>query len=422
MLQNLPTAFFALIPCFLTLKLMYLQEEYSTIEKSMLREPKIIEKECEKRPVEPIEVDAKSEANTKLIWETMYKHPDDENIRGRPFSGLEHYGHILQEYLDVPAFAVEANSNKDDPNASAKGGNVNPQLVTAISSIHFEDFKYSIPKVFEKFGDKSLVGDRVIVYDLGLELEQLKYFANLTKVELRKFNYSKYPEQTKWLPSKIFQIMIIKDCLMEFKSCLWFDSNFHFTKNADDLVQRYVYGRKSSFVYFAKPFTHTPAWATHPFMYGYLPTNITKHVVSNNYVMGHAGGILLVNTEDFKQNFMRFAIACALTPECMMPNYPLNEHRMPWGTKFNPYGDFEYRHCDKKNQPGRPYNCHKFNHSLWMILVSNAYSYSTQKFRAASDDFIGYIDESKTVKEVETPPWQLVQALDYKDHRIFFRK
>lgn len=373
--------------CFLMLKLLHLQADYQLLHSKIDDEPIIIQKECVRQEIARPE---KSSLNSDLLKDLMYTHPDDPLIRGRPFSGLETYGHILQEYLDAPTVTVDATSK-----------NVKPQLVTGLSANHFEEHKAAMNSVFDKFPNQT-----IIVYDLGLDVLQLKYYRTTPNLILRKFDFSQYPEQVRWLTNMSFKVLIIKDILMEFGSCLWFDTSIEFYKNADELVDRYIYERGSSFVYYIKPAMHNPAWATHPIMYAYLPTNITR-MTKQSYPMCQGGATVTVNTEELKHKIIKYAIACALTFECIAPNYPVSELRLEWGTRYNPYGDFEIRHCDKKNAPGRPYNCHRFDQSMWMILVSNAYDYNASKFRASLNDVLGAPNRTLADDKPQRPSWKL---------------
>ena len=319
----------------------------------------------------------------------MYTHPDQPLIKGRPFSGLVKYGHILQEYLNHPAIKINPETK-----------NIQPQLVTGLSANHFEEHKQSIKSIWKIFP-----GQKVVVYDLGLDITQLRYFRN-PLIELRKFNYTNFPEEFEWLTNMSFKVLILKDCLMEFGSCLWFDTSIEFTKNIDRILQKYIYERNSSFIYYIKPAMHSPAWATHPIMYSYFPSNITK-MGKKTYAMGQGGATITVNTEELKQNVMKWAIACALTNECIAPNYPISEERLEYGTRYNPKGEFEIRHCRKKIPMGRPYTCHRFDQSMWAILVSHLYDFNPTKFRVSLNDIIGapnrQISENKFIK----PKWQL---------------
>ena len=52
--------------------------------------------------------------------------------------------------------------------------------------------------------------------------------------------------------------------------------------------------------------------------------------------MPQSGAQILYNTVELQQGFMKWAIACALTMDCMFPNYELSEVRIKFGTRYNP--------------------------------------------------------------------------------------
>ena len=70
--------------------------------------------------------------------------------------------------------------------------------------------------------------------------------------------------------------------------------------------------------------------------------------------MSQGGATIIYNTVDLRDGIMKWAVACALTPECLMPNYELTEARTGlYGTRFNPWGNFEHRHCSNQYKTGR---------------------------------------------------------------------
>ena len=389
---NLITLSLSLLVVLLISKLLLVKNELTKLESSTNTDPIVVEKECERAPIDP---NQKSSISSNLLTDMMYTHPEQPLIRGRPFSGLENWGHLLREYLDHPTITPDPATD-----------NIKPQLVTGLSANHFEEHKAAMEKVFTHFRNHDNTPAKVIVYDLGIDIRQLKYYRTNPQLELRKFDFSKYPEEVKWLTNMSFKVLILRECLMEFGSCLWFDTSIEFHKNSTELVKKYVYERGSSFIYYIKPAMHNPAWATHPIMYAYLPSNITK-MVKQSYPMCQGGAHITVNTEDLKHHVMKWAIACALTPECIAPNYPVSELRTDYGTRYNPWGEFEIRHCDKKNPPGRPFNCHRFDQSMWMILVTNLYDYNASKFRANLNDIIAMPNRTLADDKMQRPSWKL---------------
>ena len=296
----------------------------------------------------------------------MYTHPEFPLVRGRPFSGLETHSHILQAYLDSKTIKLDP-QNK-----------ISPQPITAISSNHFAEHQ-----VNAKFFFKIFPNEKTVLIDLGLTEIQKKLIKNDERYIYKKFDFEKYPEKTTWLTNMAFKVFSIMECLMIYQACMWWDASIKFNKNYDELLKNYVYGRNSSFVYYIKPAGHTVAWATHPLMFSYLPSNITKmNLIQVSSLMSQGGATIIYNTIDLREGIMKWAIACALTPECLMPNYEMTEVRtQKYGTRFNPWGKFELKHCSKKYGIGHPFVCHRFDQSMWMILVANHYKFNITKYR-----------------------------------------
>ena len=399
----LPVLVCSLVSMVLMYKLLHLQGEFNHLKAIPVPKDIIIQKNCQTSKVNADEVHSldkqsigESTIKTEKLEDMMYTHPKLGLMRGRPFSGLVKHGHILQEYLDHPTVTI-------DPEKK----NIVPQLVTALSANHFEEHKMTIGSVFENFP-----GRKVLVYDLGIAATQHKQFMQDDRYDYRKFNFTKYNEEVWWLTNMSFKVLILRDCLMEFGSCLWFDTSLEFFKNDTEILDKYVYERNSSFIYYIRPAIHNPAWATHPLMYSYFPSNVTS-MLKKTFSSGQGGATITVNTDELKHGVMKWAIACALTPECIAPNYPINHERtdefgvIKYGTRYNPWGSFEIRHCDKKNSVYRPFTCHRFDQSMWMILVANLYDLNPIKFRAAMNDIIAMPDRTMAGDKLQKASWKL---------------
>lgn len=276
-----------------------------------------------------------SNENDSLYSKLLYTHPDYPTVKGRPFSGLITHGHILQKYLDHPTITLNPKHK------------IQPQLITALSSNHFIEHTLTVDKFLQFFPNHK----PVLVYDLGLTDEEKDYFLlEKHRYRLREFDFSKYPEKFKWLKNMSWKIILMMECLMEFSACLWFDTSLVIDHSPTQLINDYIYERKSSFVYYINTAGHNVAWATHPEMFAYFPSNISR-LNDVDFKMSQAGATITYNTEDLKHGIMKWAIACALTPECIMPNYELNAKRIKYGTKTNPFGNFDNHYCNKSLAP-----------------------------------------------------------------------
>ena len=180
----------------------------------------------------------------------------------------------------------------------------------------------------------------------------------------------------------------------------------NFDARATFLNALYIYARNSSFVYYIHPAPHNAPWATHPIMFSYLPSNITK-LNQKTANMCQSGAVLMYNTVEFQQKAMKYAIGCALTPECMFPNYELSERRTDimnerMAEKSNPWGSFEHKHCPgfSKAPWNKPFNCHRYDQSLMAILISNMYDHDYSMYRPMWSEVIGVTDR-RSAAEVD---------------------
>ena len=69
--------------------------------------------------------------------------------------------------------------------------------------------------------------------------------------------------------------------------------------------------------------------ATHPEMFSYFPSNVTRFkrtlipYPSENIGQSQSGLMFFYNSARLKQKIMKYAIACTLTESCIYPNSPL---------------------------------------------------------------------------------------------------
>ena len=103
-------------------------------------------------------------------------------------------------------------------------------------------------------------------------------------------------------------------CLQEFGACIWFDASVEMTKTYYDLVDKYIYERKQSFLFTIHETYHTNIYSTHPEMFAYFPS---PYIWSQS-LQQQSGCQIFYNTPEMKE-MMKFMVACALTPQCMYP-------------------------------------------------------------------------------------------------------
>ena len=204
------------------------------------------------QPTDEKQQPSKCNFKNSEIRNMMYHHPDFPLVRGRPFSGLETHAHILKSYLDAETITLDPNRRRT------------PQPITGVSSNHFLEHQVNAAIFFDKFPGKKL-----LFMDLGLTPIQVDKIKGDRRYIYKKLDFRKYPEKTTWLTNMAFKVFSIMECLMRYQACMWWDASIRFTKNYDDLLDKYVYGQNSSFVYYIKPAGHSVSWATHPMMFSY---------------------------------------------------------------------------------------------------------------------------------------------------------
>ena len=184
--------------------------------------------------------------STPKIQDLMYHHPNDHLIRGRPFSGLIKYSHILKTYLKSIELEITPENEEKI---------LTPQLVTGFSSDHFNQHRESVVTVFERFNiSLSKTNTRkILVFDLGLTQSQINILKSDPRYIYQKFNFEKYPPHTKWLKSYAFKIFTFMECLETYQNCIWFDASINFKKgkefSVNNLIKKYMIVNKSSFLY-----------------------------------------------------------------------------------------------------------------------------------------------------------------------------
>ena len=169
-------------------------------------------------------------------------------------------------------------------------------------------------------------------------------------------------------------------------------------------------------MYYIKEAGHDIRSHTHPRMYSYFPSDLQKHSASTTH-MKMAGAVIIYNDDRFRDNIMKWAMLCALTPDCIFPPLvqktctPPNEHiynQTRWHERlylpsesvlFNKNG----RKIDKEElkndtQARLPRNtvtnvldpvkmaysrtkfCHRFDQAMMAILIENYYDFDNKYF------------------------------------------
>ena len=106
-------------------------------------------------------------------------------------------------------------------------------IVSAVSSNHFEESKDMIGSA-----QKYLPKRRIVMYDLGLEKAQRKELETFCNVELRTFDFNKYPAYFRTLFKYAWKGFIIKTVAQETEHLFWADASIRFIPNFESALKK----------------------------------------------------------------------------------------------------------------------------------------------------------------------------------------
>jgi len=313
----------------------------------------------------PEQLELKTSSDEPSIEEVCYKDPNDPTRVGRPFLLPPEYKKLVDDYLN------------SKPLSRSKREKIRPQLVTAFSANHFHEHSEIVPSAFEHFKH-----DKILVYDLGLTKSQVNHIKDSNKYIYAKYDFDKYPKHAKTLMNMVFKVTIWIECLKKYGACLWFDTSILFQENADKVIKSHVIGNDVDFLYYIHPAGHNIAWATHPEMFGYFPSNVSVFNEIDRK-MSMAGAVIIYDTEECRNGIIKWAYMCALTSSCIEPKSELWPKRLWHGIMYH-----DNHYCNGTTPKQRPYNCHRYDQSLLSILVNNFYGYETERFHLEQKDWI----------------------------------
>lgn len=227
--------------------------------------------------------------------------------------------------------------------------------VTAVSSNHFNELMAHIAPA-----EKILPHRKIVVYDLGLNQQQINQLSSSQYIDYRKFNFSLFPEYVKNLRTYAFKPLIIAETLAEFGGVMWMDASIVLVKKyAYDVLLKRMIMQQSGFLFYVTPSRHSIVFATHKHMFDYLPMRGAKEMKAN---MAAATGMILFNTKYVIKHVMKWVILCTLLEDCIAPKE--TQLTCNFSLPDDVFG-----------------GCHRYDQSLFAIVVSNAYNDEMQRYR-----------------------------------------
>lgn len=221
-----------------------------------------------------------------------------------------------------------------------------PEIVTAATRDHFEAVKqlvYSIQKFYPK--------EKIYIFDLDLTDQQRRHLMAACNVRMREFWSNLFPkfvsdwEHYHWKP------LIIQTALAEFGHIIWINPGQ--VLSAPRLIEIAQESSDLSIRVFGQSQIHTTFAVTDRSMYKYLPTDRKKIYDSPHMEIF---GLILHNTEELNERFLKLLVACAMEPKCMAPA------TAKWTCDF----DFS----------GKLYaDCHRYDESAMNIILKNWFNF-----------------------------------------------
>ena len=216
-------------------------------------------------------------------------------------------------------------------------------VVTGISSNHFQESRSLFGSVHEQ-----MPNTKIIVYDIGLTKSQVSTLQTYCNVEIRKFNFQKYPEYFKNVKNYAWKTAVVKEISEEFELFLFCDASIRFKNPVSYLLP------------FLLRFPFVPGSMIHDYIVGrthdgmlkYLHMNMTRSELARFNPSLQSGVYIMWVTPLIKEKFLVPWINCGMHKECFSP-----EGATVGG-------------CRKIDPTGGYIGCHRYDQSAMnMILI-----------------------------------------------------
>ncbi|GMT27122.1 hypothetical protein PFISCL1PPCAC_18419, partial [Pristionchus fissidentatus] len=226
-------------------------------------------------------------------------------------------------------------------------------FVTYSSSNHFSEARKGIKSM------RTLFQNKIVFYDLGLWDSQVEELAKVCNLEVRKFEFERFPDFVSELRGYNFKPIIMAEVFREFEHFWIIDASIRFFDIDPFLYEFYAnfpncgsHCLFNGFYLNVHPrFKLVSKDKTITFlaeMYNYLPMNFT---LAKSLEMLSA--TMFIARSNFSREAVKWNVLCALTSDCMAPR----ESRV--------YCSFD------KDRNGKYANCHRYDQSSINIIVSS---------------------------------------------------
>ncbi|CAB04238.1 Nucleotide-diphospho-sugar transferase domain-containing protein [Caenorhabditis elegans] len=342
---------------------------------------------------------------TGKLYDFCYKLPEDEKSIGKKFDCK-----FVEEWEKIESSTKFVDLQNDSL--------PEPVFVTAFNNPFIRNGKRLISSI-RRLG----FHNKIILYNLGIEKENLKALENSCILEIRHFNFTKYPGYVRNLKSYRWKPIVIAETLREFGAIWYLDSSVVFEKknvsHIYDLVTCHgkVNGTRAPLLSSSardlresrEP--HESGWnldvwkrnlnecrkgqyllhgysghgilsATNPAVYKYFPTNPAE-LKKPKAKMYDAGFVYAVATRQTMLDIVKWYFLCALQEDCMAPKDAVLRCTFENGDRFSSYA-----------------GCHRYDQSIINLVLANQFWYDRRYYVSEIVDFF-HIDRSGSIGQIE---------------------
>ena len=232
-------------------------------------------------------------------------------------------------------------------------------VASAVSSNHMAEATEMIISIQEH-----MPNTRLVMYSLGLTGEEMALLKSYCNVELRVFDFNKYPPlgYTKHNLRKFgWKPLVVKEVADEYDVILWFDTSGRLTGPMGENVFKYL---QSTPAFLAGPWEGNKCMNSNDPIVSYTHDKTLRHLFPNKsqdlpalrkelVVWGHIQATIWVVwlNEDMRKRFLNNWVDCAFHEECMAPRDAVvdcNPIKRWFIGRFSPEG--QYIGCHRYDQ------------------------------------------------------------------------
>ncbi|KAI6185777.1 hypothetical protein M3Y98_00061300 [Aphelenchoides besseyi] len=265
------------------------------------------------------------------------------------FKGLDEVGNVrlglpfncsLYEQLkSLQLLDSDAANAKPDYKQIEADDNWSPVFVTSVSTTHFQELRNFVKTIRAHY-----LKSKIVIFDVGLQAEEIEELKSWCLVEYRRFDFSKYPPHVKKIMNYSFKLAIV-EAFQTYKTFFYFDTSVRITgKNLAAFLQ----GVQSGVLL---PFSthmvaiHSVYATTHPNMSTYLPLPL---IITQMHEIQSPS---FLSDSPYTRYILKWWYLCAMTKNCI-----------------DPLGADVRCAVEKYPDLYRTYiNCHRFDQAYWNI-------------------------------------------------------